>query len=168
MSISLQNLAGGANQIWAAFATELEALGVILPERQYRAAGSMIVWDGEQFTVALMGIDQGDPGVAQGTTFIPPSAAHFHAAWSVNLVRTITTMASEGFVDMEIPTAAEQDADGVSLMGDAAALLLAAQAVHESGAVTDPGQGFVIGPLAPLGPEGGLAANRLLITLSLS
>ncbi len=173
MAISLQNLPGGAQAIWTAFAAQLTSLGVSLPERQYRAAGSMIVWDGEQFTVALMGIDQGDPGLAIGQSFTPPTAAHYHAAFSVNLVRHITVVSTEGFADMSIPSAVEQDADGTNLLSDAAALIIAAQQIHQQcstqpGGIVDPGQGFLIGPLAPLGPEGGLAANRLLITVSLS
>jgi hypothetical protein len=173
MAISLSNLPSGAKQIWTAFAAALTELGVSLPERQYRAAGSMIVWDDEQFTVALMGIAQGQPGVEFGGTYIPPSAATYHASFSVNLVRKITVFRDEGTGDMEIPTPEQQDSDGANLMSDGAALILAAQAIHEAcsqapGGIVDPGQGFVIGPLAPLGPEGGLAANRLLISLSLS
>lgn len=169
MPISLTDLAGAGERILAAFVTQLTALGVALPERQYRAPGSLIAWDGEQLTVCLMSIDPGEPGIAQPQTFIPPSAAHYHATWSVNLVRAIATVNADSFsAGVEVPTSVEIDADGSVLMADAAALILAAQQIHQQQLLVDPGQGMVIGPLAPVGPEGGLAASRLLISLSLS
>lgn len=165
---SLLDLPGAGRLMLAAFAAQLAAQGVALPDRQYLAPGSLIVWDGEQLTVCLMSIDQGDPGMTIASTFIPPTAAHYQAAFSVNLVRKVAVINTEGFAGVEIPTAAQLDVDGGALVADAAALILAGQAIHEAGTLTDGGQGCVIGPLAPLGPAGGLAGSRLLITLSLS
>ena len=164
---SLQDLPGVADQFLALFAAQLTAQGVELPARQYRAPGSMIVWDGEQLTVCLMGIAQGQPGLAFAQTYVP-EALNVYASFSINLVRAITVMNTEGFEAMEIPTAGATDADGVTLINDAQALILAASEIHRKYAITGPGEGFVIDGLQPLGPEGGLAASRLLISVSLS
>lgn len=163
----LQDLPGVAEQILSLFADQLADQRVALPARRYVAAGSMIVWDGEQMTVCLMGISQGQPGQAFGATYVP-EALNLYATFSVNLVREITVINTEGFAAMEIPTAQEQDADGRATISDAQALIIAASQIHRQYLLTGPGEGFVIDGLQPVGPEGGLAATRLLISLSLS
>ncbi len=164
---SLQDLPGVAEQILALFAAQLTEQGVSLPERQYVAAGSLIVWDGDQMTVALMNVGQGQPGQAFAQTMIP-EAVTFFASFSVNLVREIQVVNTEGFAAMEIPTAEEQNTDGQATIGDAQALILAASAIHRAHRLSGVGEGFVIDGLQPVGPEGGLAASRLLISVSLS
>lgn len=164
---SLQALPAVAEQLLSLFAAQLTSQGVTLPERRYVAPGSQIVFDGEQMTVCLMGMAQGQPGQGYGQTMVP-EALTIWASFSVNLVREVSVVNTEGFAAMEIPTMAEQDADGQAAIGDAQALILAASAVHRSYALTGPGEGFVIDGLQPIGPEGGLVANRLLISVSLS
>jgi hypothetical protein len=164
---SLQDLPGVAEQFLAVFGAQLTAQGVTLPDRQYVAAGSMIVWDGEQLTACLMGITQGHPGAAFAQTYVP-EALNLYASFSVNLVRKISVVNTEGFAGMEIPTAAELDADGQTLIADAQALILAASEIHRAHLLTGPGEDYVIDGLQPLGPEGGLVASRLLISVSLT
>ena len=163
MAGSLADPASTADELLTQFAAALTSLGVTLPQRQYRAPGQVIVWDGEQMTVALMGVDQGQPGQTFGQSFVP-AAANYHLVFSVNLVREIAGMTDLGTEG--IPDAATMDSDGLATMGDAAALIKAAQQIHQTYMVTDPGMGFVVGPLQTLGPEGGLAACRLLLTMS--
>ena len=164
---SLTALPELAELILAQFAAQLQAQGVSLPERQYVAAGSQIVWDGEQLTVALMGAAQGQPGQGFQQTYVP-EALNLYATFSINLVRKIAVLNTDGYLGAEIPTAEDQDADGQAAIGDAQAMLLAASNVHRHYLLTGPGEGFVIDGLQPLGPEGGLVASRLLISLSLS
>ena len=159
---SLTNLPGLADQILAAFAAQLTAQGVDLPERQYRQAGSMPVWDGEQLTTGLMGIAQGQPGIGHQQTFAP-EALNLYATFFVLLVRSVQVISTEGFASMEIPTPDQQDADGVTAMTDAQALVIAASEIHQQYLLTEPGEGFVIDGLQPLGPEGGMAATLSLI-----
>ena len=175
---SLATLPADAEKILNLFAAQLTSQGVELPERQYVQPGSMAVWDGEQMTAGLMGIMQGEPGLAMAQTFVPGSA-HYHAQFFVILIRQIAVMNTESFETLEIPTAAQQDSDGQASMGDSAALLIAGEAIHRApigatpGAPTSPaltgsGEGYVIDGLQPLGPEGALAGNRLLLSISLS
>jgi hypothetical protein len=164
---SLANLPATADLILALFTAQLKAQGVRLPDRQYRQAGSQPVWDGEQLTTGLMGIAQGQPGLAYPQTFVP-EALNLYATFFVLLIREIVVINTEGFTGMEIPTALEQDADGVALIGDGAQLVIAAAKIHLARSLTENGEGFVIDGLQPLGPEGGLSGSRLLLSVSLT
>ncbi|HWF25174.1 MAG TPA: hypothetical protein VG275_06995 [Solirubrobacteraceae bacterium] len=167
MSASLTDLSGFAARVLSAFDAQLAQQGVSLPSRQYVTPGSMVPWDGEQLTVSLMGIDQGRPG-GTVTTSIVPQATIFYASFSVNLIRAIPTINTEGFSAGETPTAEDLGASGGQLLDDAAQLVLAASAFHQAYLLSDPGVDFVVGPLSPVGPEGGLAGSRMLLSLSLS
>ena len=164
---SLQTLPAVAEKILSLFTAELTAQGVTVPSRRYVTPGGLIPWDTDQLTVSLMSVDQGQPGIGDTTTMIP-QAVVFYASYSVNLIRAIPVVNTEGFAGTQLPTAAELDESGQQLQTDAGALLLAAAAIHIGYTLTDPGQGFVIGPLQPVGPEGGLAGSRLMLTISLS
>lgn len=164
---SLTNLPALAEQFLTLFSAQLTAQGVEVPDRQYRQAGSIPVWDGEQLTTGLMGIAQGQPGQAYPQTFAP-QALNLYATFFVLLIREISVISTEGFTPGEVPTAEDSDADGVNVIGDGQALVIAASAIHTAHTMTGPGEGFVIDGLQPLGPEGGLAGSRLLISVSLS
>ena len=164
---SLRALPAVAEQFLTDFAAQLTSQGVRLPARRYVAAGSMIVWDGEQMTVCLMGIGSGQPGVGQAQNVIPETQT-FYASFSINLVREIAVVNTEGFRAMETPTADELNTDGQTTITDAQALTLAAANLHREYLLSGVGEGFVIDGLQPLGPEGGLAASRLLISVSLA
>ena len=51
-----------ANALLAAYAAELVALGVTLPERQYVGPGVMVAWDSDQLVVTLPTLNVGHPG----------------------------------------------------------------------------------------------------------
>jgi hypothetical protein len=164
---SLADLPGVAEQLLQDFAAQLTEQGVTLPPRQYRTPGAMVPWDGEQFTVSLIGIDQGQPG-GQVTVTVVPQALALYAQFSLNLVRKVAILNVESFAASQVPSAAALDSSGEQLISDAQQLILAASQLHLRYQVTGPGEGFVIGPLQPVGPEGGLAGSRLLVGLSLS
>lgn len=163
---SVAALGETAQQILATFAAQLEAQGVTLPERQYVAPGALVPWDGEQLVVNLQQIQQGQPGAPFLATPQPASATVLAAQWAVSLVRPAPMIESEPL--QQIPSAEDIGVAGSEGMLDAAQLVLAAVAIHAAHSLTGPGQGFAIDGCSPLGPEGGLFANRLLFTLSLS
>jgi hypothetical protein len=167
MDASLTNLPAVAQQILTLFQAQLTAQGVTLPERQYRQAGSMPAWDGEQLTTGLMGIAQGQPGMAYPQTFVP-EALHFYATFFVLLIRKVHVVSVEGFGGLEIPTAAQQDEDGVNTVTDAQALVIAFRNIAEARTLVSGGMGLALDGLQPLGPQGALAGSRLLLSLSLS
>lgn len=173
---SLQTLTADAEKILAAFATALTARGVELPDRRYVAPGQINAWDGEQLVVNLQSIDQGQPGRPFGGTYIP-AALNFTAQFAVSIVREIPALYGEGPLTTMVPTALELDDAGQGSLTDGAALILAATDIYAASihgtagqglAVTGPGEGFEIGPCYPVGPEGGLAGHRLLVTISLA
>lgn len=163
---SLRDLPATAAEILALFKAQLIEQGVKVPGRQYVGPGSEMVWDGEQLTVNLMGIAQGMP--AQGTpqSFVP-QAVHYFASFSVNLVREVTTINTEGSTaGVEVPTPAQLTVDSTKLLADASALILAAQAIHQQYLMTSPQEGFAVEGLQPIMNEGGLGANRMLLSLT--
>lgn len=164
---SLRDLPGGAREVLAAFVAKLEAAGVEIPERRYVAPGVVPVWDGEQLVVNLQQIVQGQPGAPSLGTPIPPQARIFAAQWAVTLVRSVPALETDGPVAEMIPDMAEMEEAGSGNMADVAALLAAAQSIHEGYVLSRPGQGYAIDGCQTQGPEGGLCAARLLVTISL-
>lgn len=164
---SLQDLAGTAQQILAKFTAQLETQGLNLPARRYVSPTPVPVWDGEQFTVALAGVGQGEPGIGVAQSFGGPRAIHFFAQFSVSIVREVSVLQTSQ-ESIGIPPADVMNKDGIQSLTDAAALIEAATVLYDDYSLTGPGESFEIGQVQPLGPDGGLAAQRLLISLSLT
>lgn len=171
---SLANLPDAGERLLAAFVDQLEVQGVDVPDRRYRAPGTMIVWDGEQLTVALVTIDQGQPGMVLAQSMVASARVMF-AQFSVNLVRVVASLDGEKpFGGGAVPGGDTMDVDGAASMADASALITAANQIHaldsnslgQKYGLVMPGESFVVGPLQPLGPEGGLAGHRLLVSLA--
>lgn len=165
----LGSFAEDAQSLLADFATQLESQGVDVPRRQYIAAGN-VAWDDSSLTLRYFGIEQGQPGRPQATTFPGggEAATYFVALW-VQLARRIKGIPDYASSDAEVgmPNAATLNKDGVTVFTDGAALVLAAQEIYATYKATDPGMGFVIGPLASAGPDGGMVSTSLQLHLSL-
>jgi hypothetical protein len=146
-----------------AFGEQLTELGVDLPQRQYVAPGLIPVWDGEQFVVNLQDIAQGQPGHPFGESFIP-GAENFSAQYAVTIVRTVPTLNEGGMLE---PSEEELNEAGFQTIADCESLVKAAVKVHASQVLSGLGRNFAIDPAGPMGPDGGLAAARLLFTVSL-
>jgi len=163
----MRDLGAVAARILARFAERLAAMDVDLPERQYVAPGSQVPWDGEQFVVHLMQLESGHPG---SPTAIPglPRAANIAVQFGVALVREVPALTGEVPLGEMIPDAAALGAAGAALIADASALMQVAIEIGEGYEIVDPGMGWLVGPAVTLGPEGGLAASRILLTMSVS
>lgn len=159
--MQLADLPDAASKLLADFTTELTALGVALPDAIYRAPG-ILAWDGPSLTVYMGPITQGMPGVTQ----IPP-AGSFKVMLYVQILRTTAALSDDGdrFV---LPDPSDVDSSGADSFGDAAALLMAAQAIHAQYLDSSPGETWIIDSVQPLGPEGGLAAVRVGFEVALS
>lgn len=153
----------------ADFVNQLELQGVSLPERQHFAPGQIPAMDGEQLVGNLVGVMQGQPGGGFGGTFPAGGApATFSATYSVALLREIPVVQGDGgMLDYVIPASADINTAGVGSLEDAEALLKACQAIHRQYLVTGRGMGFEVGPLQTIGPEGGLAGPKILLTVSI-
>ena len=67
-----------------------------------------------------------------------------------------------------LPDAADLTASAMQTILDAQALVAIAIAIHGNYSLTGPGEGFVIGPCTPVGPQGSLAATKLPIDVSVT
>jgi hypothetical protein len=148
------------------FIAQLEAQDVEVPVRRYLSPGVLPAWDGEQLAVNRQLGSQGKPGAPYEGTFIP-GAENLQAQLAVSLVREVPTLSGGGQVEAMVPEPQELTEAGEQALTDAQALLDAAIAIHEASTLTDLGKGFAINGVLPMGPQGGLAANRLLLTMSL-
>jgi hypothetical protein len=166
MAVSLQDLGGAAQQILDLFVAQLESQGVELPSKQFIAPSPNPPWDGEQVSVAFAGMTQGQPGAAIGGTMIG-SALNQMVTFSVSIVRKISELDTSAPLNAgAIPDADAMTADGLLVIGDASALWIAAAEIKATQTLARGNEGFGIGPCLPVGPEGGLAAQRLQIDLS--
>jgi hypothetical protein len=149
------------------FAEQLQALDVTLPDRQHFAPGQIPAMDGEQLVGNLVGIAQGGAGLHMGVS-MHPAAVRYAATFSVALLRSIPIVQAEpGPYDYVVPSSADIHAAGVESIEDAEALLKSAQAIHGQYLLTGQGQDFETGPLQTIGPEGGLAGPKILVTLTI-
>ena len=150
------------------FIAQLKAQSIEVPERTYVAPGNLIPFDGEQLVVSLQDVGQGQPGSPFAGSYVP-GAEILMAQFAIALVREVPALTGEGFVNQMVPEAEELGVAGVAAVEDVSALVFSAIAIHKAHLVTEGGlQGFEVGPCSTIGPEGGLAAARLLVSVSLS
>lgn len=162
---SLLTLGDDAARLLTLFMEGLVTLGIELPCKQCVAPGSIPAWDGEQLTVNLVRIEQGQPGMpSAGTEYHPV----FAAAFGISLVREVCALHDAASAGSMVPTQDAIQADGVAAFQDAAALIRIATQIRESYTFTSPGEGFNVGPCTALGPAGMLAGQQIIVTVSLA
>lgn len=135
-----------------------------LPGNQYVGAGE-IPWDGPGLYVYVAGGLTGQPGRPITTNVASASGITFSVAFYVMLIRSVSTYGYFASGELDIPSDADLGAEGQQAVMDAGALLAAAAVVKANKSVVTNSQGFVIGQVAPVGPQGGLAAMRLDLNL---
>ncbi len=162
--MKLATLGQSAKALLDAFVVELAALGVSVPDAYYVAPGE-IPWDGESLVISLTDISTGQPGQPIGASVQTIDAIETTVTLSIELVRPTTT---EGYLGgpVGLPSIEAMESDGVSALNDAGALYQAAINIKGQGLIVSRGAGFVIGQCVPIGPNGGLAAMRLDVALS--
>ena len=164
---SLADLGTTAERILAAFVVALEAQGVDVPGVRFVSPGADLAWDGEQLSVNLLGIDQGGAGVPEGVTMYP-TATRFAAQFSVMLIREVPALSEDSRLENMLPSPQEAQAAAERTINDAGGMALASVAVHAQYLVSGPGEDFVVGPVAPFGPQDGLVGTRCLVTLAVN
>lgn len=162
--MQLATLGASAQALLDAFVTELNALGVNVPDAAYVAPGE-IPWDGESLVLSLSEISTGQPGQPIGSSIQSVNAIETFVTLGVELIRPTST---EGYGGgpLGLPSIEDMAEDGVNALNDAGALYQAAINIKGAGLIVSRGAGFVIGQCVPIGPNGGLAAMRLDIALS--
>ena len=164
--MKLSDLGTSANGLLEAFAAQLVATNpdFPLPPNRYVGAGE-IPWDGEGLYVYLAGGVTGQPGIPQTTNVAAAQGVTFSVQFYVMLVRSVSSFGYWAGDNIDVPSNADLGFEGHLAVGDAGALLGAAAAIKAAKSVVKNSQGFVIGQVTPVGPQGGLAAVRLLIDL---
>lgn len=157
----LADLSDSATALLGNFAAQLNALGVDVPVAQYVGAGT-VPWDGESLTVYIGNIGQQLEGQA-----VIPQAQIFRTLIYVQIIRAVAGLSDNGGPLLNIPNADDLNESGVTLIGDAAGLMLAAQAIHSEYLDTGQGEDFVIEGVQPIGPEGGFCAMRIGLRVTL-
>jgi hypothetical protein len=155
-----------ANKILALFEAQLEHQGVKLPDRRYVSPGVLPAWDGDQLVVNLQNAGQGRPGAPFVGAYLS-GAEILQAQYAISLVRVVPALSGEGQLGSMIPGADALTEAGEETMTDADALMQAAISIHAANTLVEAGKGFAIDGVTTMGPDGGLAANRLLLTISL-
>jgi hypothetical protein len=159
--VKLAAFADEAGALLADFATELESLGVDVPDSVYVSPG-ILAWDGPSLTLYMSLFGQERPGFTE----IPPAGV-FRATLYVQILRVTAALMDDGD-RYSVPNAEDIGTSGAQALSDASGLLRAAQAIHSKYLATGAGEQFIIQAVEPLGPEGGLAAVRIGIEVSLS
>ena len=161
------NMGQSAADLLGYFIAEFEILGANVPSECYVASGS-VPWDGESLTVSFGSIGQGQPGAAFGGTFPAAIPTNMTATMFVQVLREVPIVQDSPSGHVIIPTLAQMTTAGQQGFDDASALATAAIQIHAKYLITDPGEGFVISDVIPIGPDGGLAGVRLSIQVSLT
>jgi len=165
--VRLSALGTSVSELLDAFIEELAKIpDYFMPPNQYVGAGE-IPWDGEGLYVYLGATGVGQPGQPQ-TQNIPSTKAVFTTIGVyVMIIRPASTF-GYGSGESPLPASDTQlNAEGIQLITDAGALIKAALAIKKNHQIVSaPQAGFVIGPIVPIGPLGGLAAMRLYLELS--
>jgi hypothetical protein len=166
--VKLSCLGESAEDLLNAFVTGFSEIpGFDLPANQYVGAG-MIPWDGEGIYVYLGSSLVGQPG-APITRNIPRNQAIFTVV--TFFVMLIRECSSFGYYMSGAPAPASNyilNSEGIRALNDAGALIQVAKNLRQGTSIVKNAQaGFAIGPVQALGPEGGLAAMRLQLDISI-
>jgi hypothetical protein len=166
--VNASTLGTSCQELLDAFIDEMSQIqGFNVPPNSYVGAGD-IPWDGEGVYLYLGGTFSGVAGRPQ-TTNIPAVQGVLTAiTLYLMIIRAVPTF---GFFTSGDPAPASDDqlnGAGVQSMNDAGALIIAAIAIKKAGNFTNSKQAsFVIGATNSIGPEGGLAAVRLQLDISI-
>jgi hypothetical protein len=160
-------LGNSAADLLAAIVEAIEAINPAypLPGARYVGAGE-VPWDGPGLYIYLGGGHTGQPGQPIATNVVSVSAVVRTAMFYVQLIREVSTFGYLRGDWRDIPTDADLNTEGVQAINDAGMLVAAATRVKKDAIIVANEAGFVIGQVMPIGPDGGLAAMRLQLDLS--
>lgn len=163
--MDLSNLGQSCAELLDQYVEELTALGIAVPDVRYISAGE-VAWDCPSLTLYLGIGNSGEPGFADTRSFRVAREAHVSATFFVQILRMVSNIGPMGpWENFPAPTALQED--GETALKDAGGLLKSSILIFKSYKATGSGQSFAIGPVQSLGPNGGMAATRIRIDLSL-
>lgn len=139
--------------------------GVELPDRQGFVPGDVVPWDGPELVLNFMGMGRGQPTstVAAQTSPLIPQETILYYEFRLTLLREVTVPTGKGNPP-RLPSIAKLSDDYVTIATDTALVARTMNQLHASYRIVPAGIPFGWGPVAPLGPEGGLAGNVCPVT----
>lgn len=167
----IADLFGSAKELLAAFTTELQALGVVLPTDDsgalvsYVSPGSPAAfsWDAECLAIIFEQVLGGTPG-QESSNAQNVWTVNFSCKWTVLILRAVAGLND----DTIIPTPEQMEADALTLLGDTSGLILATLAIKASPPGSAFQEPFAIGTCEPVGPMGGMVATAIDFTTVLT
>ena len=163
--MQLVGLGNAASNYLTAFASELANHVATVPDAVYVAAGE-VPWDGEALVLSLGAIAQGVPGRGAAQSFRTAEETISVATFHVELIRTVSTAGYMGG-PLGLPSEWAMDNEGVDALNDAGAMTYTAIILKGQGVPVALGVDYSIGSCVPIGPNGGLAAMRLELVISI-
>lgn len=139
-----------AANMLASVADRLADAGLTVPDRQYVHGGD-IAHDCEQLVVAVTDLVHAFPGEAAAVQFCSPPR---HARFAVSLVRCVPVPQDDGTP----PTAEALDDAGAVTAADVWSLAYVLWAGYQAGEWGAACSTLLLGPVAVVGPEGGMVA----------
>jgi hypothetical protein len=166
--MKLSDLGSSANDLLESFGTELALIpGFTLPGNRYVGAGE-IPWDKPGLYLYVGDGSTGQPGAPQGQNIQSAQGVIFRVSFFVMILRTVATFGYWNDGGINPASDAVLNANGTQAVRDAGALLSCAAKIKKQDlAVKSQSAGFVIGQVLPLGPQGGMAAMRLQLDVSI-
>jgi hypothetical protein len=132
--------------------------GVTVPDRQYVAPGSDLVFDCEQLTIRLTRIIPGMQGADTPYPVVTHSKLRKTCELFVTMVRCIPTIHDDG----SPPTVSEYGPQTQIMFDDAMALRIVMEDIEHKHLLLPPNVPATIGELHTVGPLGGFAANEMM------
>lgn len=152
-----------ATKLLGLVADQLTEQGIVVPERQYLAPGTDVVFDCEQLTVRIARVIPGMQGADTTFPVVTHSALRKTAEFYVTLVRCVPTMHDNG----DPPTVDEYTAASQITFADAFGLRMALENIEHQHLLVPRNVPVTIGQLSTLGPLGGLAATDMMYSVEL-
>ena len=166
--MKLSDLGAGAQQLLEAFATQLVENDPEFPLPSDRSVGAgEIPWDGPGLYVYLGATHGGQPGRPETTSVPSAHATVFVVTFYAQLIRAVSSFGYWAGDNVDLPPSSILGGEGIRAVSDAGALIAAASQIKQSGAIAKRPTGFVVGAINPIGPQGGLAAVRLQLDISI-
>jgi hypothetical protein len=164
--MKLLQLGESAEMLLDAFIDEMKKFpGWEMPEGSYVGAGA-IPWDGPGVYCYLGTTSIGQPGAPVNTNLQSPKVMFTTVTFYIMVIRR---SASFGYyTQSQPPYEGDLNREGIQSMNDVGALIQAAKNIRKNEDIVSNRQaGFTVGPVTPIGPEGGLSANRISVEVSI-
>lgn len=134
--------------------------GIDLPERRYVTPGVQPAYDGEQVTVTVLALRNGQPG---NETQVPrfACAGPLYASLRVEVIRCTPTVDEDGYA----PEAADLDASAMLVLSDVESLTRHLPGIAQT--IAGQGSPVLVANAVPVGPDGGYAGAQVDLDLPL-